>query len=79
MSWQVADVQKGCTCDSTFWTSTDVLQDAQAALELDSTRRIAEQELSKKWWTRVDAIKIEASEESVEEPAARLKKRKNSE
>ena len=55
---EVADVQKGCTCDSTFWASTDALQDAQVALELDSTRRIAEQELSKKWWTRVMQLKL---------------------
>ena len=58
MSWQMADVHKGCTSDSTFWTSTDVLQDAQVALEVDSTRRIAEQELSKKWWTRVMQFKL---------------------
>ena len=32
MSGKAADVRKECTCDRTFWTSTDVLQDAQAVL-----------------------------------------------
>ena len=53
MSWTVADVQKECTCDRTFLTSTDALQDAQVVLELGSTQRNVEQELNKKWWTRV--------------------------
>ena len=53
MSWTVADVQKECICDRTFWTSTDALQGAQVVLELGSTHRNAEQELNKKWWTRV--------------------------
>ena len=29
MSWKAAGVRKECTCDRTFWTSTDVLQDAR--------------------------------------------------
>ena len=53
ISWKVADVQNECTCDRTFWTSTDALQDAQVVLESGSTQRNAEQELNKKWWTKV--------------------------
>ena len=53
MSWQAANVREGFTCDRTFWISTDVLQDAQVVLELGSTQRSAEQELNKKWWTKV--------------------------
>ena len=37
-------------------TSTDVLQDAQVVLELGSTQRSAEQELNKKWWTKVTQL-----------------------
>ena len=54
-----ADVRKGCTCDRTFWTSTDVLQDAQVVLGLDNTeecRARSEQEMVDKG----DAIKIES-------------------
>ena len=58
MSWRVADVSKGCSCDRTFWMSTDVLLDAQVVLELDNTQRIAEQELSKKWWTKVMQLNL---------------------
>ena len=76
MSWTVADVQKECICDRTFWTSTDALQGAQVVLELGSTQRNAEQELNKKWRTRVMQIKIETGGEIVEEPNANLKKRK---
>ena len=43
MSWKAADVRKECTCDRAFWTSTDVLQDAQVVLESGSTQRSAEQ------------------------------------
>ena len=39
-SWQAADVRKGCTCDRTFWISTDVVQDAQAVLELAAHRGV---------------------------------------
>ena len=53
MSWKAADVRKEGTCDRTFWTSTDILQDAQVVLELGSTQRNAELELNKKSWTRV--------------------------
>ena len=49
MSWKAADVRKECTCDRTFWTLTDVLQDAQVVLEMGSTQRSAGQELKKKW------------------------------
>ena len=58
MSWTVADVQKECFCDRTFWTSTDLLQDAQVVLEMGSTQRNAERELNKKWWTRVMQLKL---------------------
>ena len=53
MSRKAADVRKECICDGIFWTSTDVLQDAQVVLELVSTQRSAEQESNKKWWTEV--------------------------
>ena len=53
MSWRVANVRKDCTCDRTFWLSTDVLQDAQVVLDLDNIQMSAEQELNKKWWTKV--------------------------
>ena len=36
-----------------FLTSTDVLVDAQVVLAMGSTQRSAEQELNKKWWTKV--------------------------
>ena len=52
MSWTVADVRKECTCDRTFWTRTDALQGAQVVLEL------AEQELSKRWWTKVMQLNL---------------------
>ena len=52
MSWKAADERKECTRDRTFWTSTDVLQDAQVVFEMGSTQRSAEQELNKKWWQR---------------------------
>ena len=55
---------------------TDALQNAQVVLESGSTQRNAEQELDKKWWTRVTQLKIETGEEIVEEPDANLKKRK---
>ena len=42
---------------------------AQVVLELGSTQRSAEQELNKKWWTRVMQFKLK-------EPDANLKKRK---
>ena len=58
MSWTVADVQKECICDRTYWTSTDALQGAQVVLELGSTQRNAEQELNKNWWTRVMQLKL---------------------
>ena len=58
VSWQVVDVRKECTCDRTFWTSTDVLQDAQVVLESGSTQRSAEQELNKKWWTKVMQLSL---------------------
>ena len=79
MSWQAANVRKGCTWDRTFWISSDVLQDAQAALDLGSTQRSAEQEVNKKWWAEGDAIKLETSgnqEEIVQEPDVSLQKRK---
>ena len=41
-----------------IWTSTDALQGAQVVLELGSTQRNAEQELNKKWWTRVMQFKL---------------------
>ena len=50
---------KGQTCEKSvlateyFWSSTDVLQGAQVVLEMGSTQRGAEQELNKKWWTKV--------------------------
>ena len=66
MSWQAANVRKGCTCDRTFWIGADVLQDAQVVLALGSTQRSAEQELNKKWWTKGDAIKLEVSENQEE-------------
>ena len=47
MSWKAADVRKECTCDRTFWTSTDVLQEAQVVMGMGSTQRSAEQELNK--------------------------------
>ena len=47
-----------CICDRTFWTSTDALQDAQVVLESGSTQRNAEQELNKKWWTKVMQLKL---------------------
>ena len=72
----MADVQKECICDRTYWTSTDALQGAQVVLELGSTQRNAEQELNKKWWDKGDAIKIETGGEIVEEPDANLRKRK---
>ena len=53
MRRRAANVRKDCTCDITFWISRDVLQDAQVVLELDSTLSSAEQELNKKWWTKV--------------------------
>ena len=53
MSWKAADVRKECTCDRTFWTSADVLQETLVVLEIGSTQRSAEQELNKKWWTKV--------------------------
>ena len=34
---QVLNLCVGSTCDTTFWISTGVLQDAQAVLELSST------------------------------------------
>ena len=48
----------------------------KVVLESGSTQRNAEQELNKKWWTRVMQFKIEAAEEIVKEPDANLKKRK---
>ena len=38
MSWKAANVRKVCTCDRTFWTSTDVLQDAQVVVDMGSTQ-----------------------------------------
>ena len=38
-SWKAADVRKECTCDRTFWTNADVLQDSQVVLESGSTHR----------------------------------------
>ena len=79
MSWTVADVRKECTYDRVFWTSTDVLQDAQVVLEMGSTQRSAELELNKKMVDKGDAIKLETSgnqEEIVPEPDVSLKKRK---
>ena len=79
MGWQAANVRKGCTCDKTFWISTDVLQDAQAVLELGSTQRSAEQELDKKRWTNGDAMKLETFGNRwgvVQELDVSLKKRK---
>ena len=67
MSWPVADERKDCTNASAFWTSTDVLQDAQAALN--------EQEMLAKG----DAIKLETRQEqekSPREPEASPKKKK---
>ena len=58
VSWQAADVRKECSCDRTFWTSTDVLQDAQVVLESGSTHRSAEQELNKKLWTKVMQLSL---------------------
>ena len=52
MSWKAADLRKECTCDRTFKTRTDVLQDAQVMLESGSTQT-AEQESNKKRWTKV--------------------------
>ena len=40
---QVLNLCVGSACDRSFWISTDVLQDAQALLELSSTWRSAEQ------------------------------------
>ena len=62
MSWTVGDVQKDCICDRTVWTSTYSLQGAQVVLELGSTQRNAEQELNKKWWTRVMQFKLRLME-----------------
>ena len=53
VSWPEVDVRKGCTYDRAFWISTDVRQDAQVVVELDHTRRIAEQQWSKKGWIKV--------------------------
>ena len=50
--------RKSCTCDRTFWTSTDALRDAQVVSESDNTQRSAEQELSKTWWTKVMQLKL---------------------
>ena len=58
--WQMANVRKGCTCDRTFWISTDELQDAQVVVELDNTqecRARIEQEMLDKG----DAIKLETT------------------
>ena len=38
--------------------STQQLQDAQVVLESGSTQRNAEQEVNKKWWTRVMQLKL---------------------
>ena len=38
--------------------STQQLQDTQVVLESGSTQRSAEQELNKKWWTRVMQLKL---------------------
>ena len=50
---QKDELESGRRVDSvfstTFWTSTDVLQDAQVVLGKGSTQRSAEQELDKKW------------------------------
>ena len=78
MSWQGANVRKGCVCDRTFWISTNVLLDAQVVLGLDNTedcRARVEQEMVDKG----DAIKLEASgnqEEIAQEPDASLQKRR---
>ena len=60
VSWRVANVRKGCTCDRRFWISTDALQDAQVVLELGSTTEECE-ELNKKMVDKGDAIKLETS------------------
>ena len=71
-----ADVRTECICDRTFWTSTDVLQDAQVVLESGSTqecRARIEQEIVNKG----DAIKLETSgnlEEIVPEPDCQFSK-----
>ena len=79
MSWTVADVQKECICDRTFWTSTDALQDAQVVLELDSTQRECRARIEEEMVDKGDAITIETGGEIAEEPDANLKKRKNGE
>ena len=79
MSWKTADVRKECTCDRTFWTSTDVLQDAQVVLESGSTQRSAERRIEQDMVNKDDAIKLETcgnQEEIVPEPDVVLKKRK---
>ena len=79
VSWKAADVRKECTCDRTFWTSMDVLQDAQVVWEMGSTKRSAEQELNKKWETRVmqqNSRHLEIRKKIVQEPDVSLKKRK---
>ena len=77
MSWQAAYVRKVCTCNRTFWTSTDVLQDAQVGIgqHTEECRARIEQEMLDK----DDAFKLETSgnqEEIVPEPDVSLKKRK---
>ena len=51
--WNATAKEHAAETNRTFWTSTDVLQDAQVVLATGSTQRSAEQELNKKWWTKV--------------------------
>ena len=67
------------TCDRTFWTSTDVLKDAQVVLEMGNTQRSAEQELNKKWWTKVTQLNsrhLEIRKKLCKSLIVSLKKRK---
>ena len=82
MSWPVADERKTCTCARTFWTSTDVRQDAQAALESDNTRRDCRARVEQEMLAKGDAIKLETRQEqegNPKDPEASPKKRKTGE
>ena len=80
MSWKATDVRKGCSCDRTFGTSADVLQDAKVVIgqHTEECRARIEQEMVDKG----DAIKLETSgnqKENVQDLDVRdvgLKKRK---
>ena len=76
VSWKPADVRKECTCDRTFLDKYGRTAGCPGCVGIGQHSEDCRARIEQEMVDKGDAIEIEASEESVEEPDARWKRRK---